>query len=779
MDAGHGPGSTVVVTDSGKRVYLPFQADCVLRVEGGAVTDARIYRNYHWQPTSAADFKLESRDAEFVVSFRASTLFDCVRAVQWFRQQKDGLIILDRGGIRSSNNGDVYFSRYYTVEADGQWVECGRYGALGNRPRIYQMLPRLFGNENETRKVNGTLAENGVGKFSDLSLPVLQQLKADGLTHIWLTGVLQQATSTDYSKIGQAPDDPDLLKGIAGSPYAVRDYFDISPDYADNPAQRLDEFKALAERMHTAGLKLLIDFIPNHVARSYASDIHPELDFGVNDRKNVYFDSDNNFYYLTSKVAKGNAPLRLPTVDHKTGRILNETARLVGHADGYFMPERVHGRVTGNNQATWRPTDGDWYETVKLNYGFDFIHRDRPPEYPTAVSPRKPTPDTWKKMDAILAYWQSMGVDGFRVDMAHMVPPEFWKWSIHRAKERDAEVFFCAEAYNDDPAKVPSHDPALEADTNVMVALLDAGFQAVYDDPGYDTLEKIYHGSAWANDLQTVEDEFGPYFFECALRYAENHDEVRLANSNSWGGLGMEVGRPVAGTLFGLSQGPVMIYHGQEVGELGEGREGFGGDDQRSTIFDYWSLPELNKWWNGGAADGGHLSPAQVDLRAWYVRLLKLQVEPAFTQGTTIMLNHANVDNPAYGRVERTSASGHWIFSYLRSDMGSGSHYLVTANFNPQSGMSKVRIHLPEVAAEALALNRSSNSWLVLRDRLSTSNQLYTMKVSDVLEHGIYVEQINSLDVNYWEIRIEREKPGNSIMAPTMGRMSSTRNRAK
>ena len=147
------------------------------------------------------------------------------------------------------------------------------------------MLPRLFGNENNTRKTNGTLAENGTGKFSDLSTPVLEGFRSDGFTHIWLTGIIQQATATDYSQQGQPSDDPDLLKGIAGSPYAIRDYFDVCPDYADNPARRMEEFTALASRMKAAGLSLLIDFVPNHVARSYWSDVRPNLSFGANDRR--------------------------------------------------------------------------------------------------------------------------------------------------------------------------------------------------------------------------------------------------------------------------------------------------------------------------------------------------------------------------------------------------------------------------------------------------------------------------------------------------------------
>ena len=149
------------------------------------------------------------------------------------------------------------------------------------RPVIYQLLPRLFGNTNETRKTNGTLAENGCGKFSDIDAPALGSLAGMGFTHLWLTGVLEQASGTAYPD--RPADDPDILKGIAGSPYAIRDYFDVCPDYADDPAKRLDEFKALLDRCEAHGLKVLIDFVPNHVARSYGSDVRPELSFGADD----------------------------------------------------------------------------------------------------------------------------------------------------------------------------------------------------------------------------------------------------------------------------------------------------------------------------------------------------------------------------------------------------------------------------------------------------------------------------------------------------------------
>jgi glycosidase len=769
FDAGPGFGSSVVSVDEARRLFLPFQADKLVKIENGAVVGVWSYEDFRWQAADAASVRVVAEDADALqLEWGKTRKTDGIRKVQWFVTGADGELAIDKKHFQGGGD-EVYLPHYYEPGASGEWVLRGRFGDPHTKFRIYQMLPRLFGNANEQRTINGTLLENGSGQFNDLSEAVLAELQAYGYTHIWLTGVLQQATSTDYSEVGQAADDPDLLKGIAGSPYAIRDYFDVSPDYAEDPARRLEEFRELTERMQAVGLKTVIDFVPNHVARSYASDIRPELAFGVSDRKSVFFEPRNNFFYLTEEVVEGAGPLRLPTVDAQTGKVVNETARLVGKADGFFLPEKEHGRVTGNNVVSWRPSEGDWYETVKLNYGYDFLNPDRLPEYPSAVTPRKTIPDTWKKMDAIIAYWQEFGVDGFRVDMAHMVPPEFWKWLIHRARERDADVFFFAEAYDNDPAKVASREPTLRPSDNVMLLLLDAGFDAVYDDPGYDTLEHIYNAGAWANDLQDVQAKLGPFFFDRAVRYAENHDEIRLAHPESWGGQDMHVGRPVTATLFGLSRGPVMIYHGQEVGEPALGREGFGGDDQRTTIFDYWSMPEFNKWWNEGAADGGGLSEAQSALRAWYSRLLHLQTEPAFADGNFIPLNHANRDNPFFGKVEDVGPSGHWMFAYLRSEPETNNAYLVTSNFHPDATLRHVRVRLPEAAVRALELDAAHGKWLVARERLAEDGQpVRAMRVSDALREGLYLDGLQPLSAYYWELQLVSDLPEGAVVTASL-----------
>lgn len=772
VDAGPGFGSTVVQPQhllgdgaAAGRLFLPFQADWLLRLEDGRPSHAFYFRDFLWREAVASPQVIWSGDGLVLLPPTGASNHE-PRKAQWFSQAADGTLAQEH--VYATRMGtEVYLPKYYRF-IDGDWHTHGRFGAFGERPVVYQMLPRLFGNTNETRRINGTLEENGVGKFSDLSETVIRRFRDEGITHIWLTGVLRQATSTDYSDIGLPPDDPDLLKGIAGSPYAIKDYFDVSPDYADDPAQRLEEFRALLERTGAAGMGVVIDLVANHVARSYESTVRPDLSFGNNDRTDVFFDPRNNFFYLTPEVTPPGEgpPLRLPTVDPTTGEVVSETAALVGGADGLYDPERRIGRVTGNDVVSWRPSMGDWYETVKLNFGYNFLDRNAAPEYPSAVTPEKAIPDTWLKMDKVVAYWQELGVDGFRADMAHMVPPEFWKWLIHRARQRDPEVFFFAEAYNDDPAKVASREPVLDERDGVMIALLDAGFASVYDDPGYDALEALYEGKAWANDLAVDEWNLGPFFFDCAIRYAENHDEPRLAHPDTWGGVGMEVGPPVTAALLGHSRGPVMIYHGQEVGEPAIGREGFGGDDTRTTIFDYWSMPEFNKWWNNGALDGGGLSPQQQELRAWYVGLLEALRHPAFTKGTQYPLNPANVHNPFFGKIEDLGPSGHWLYAYLRHDPGSGALVLVTVNLNPVSTMHHVRIRIPSSTWQSIGL-AGGDGWLNMRDLLAGDvAESLAMGLADARREGIYIPELPPLTARYWVLWLAGEAQADARQAP-------------
>lgn len=588
------------------------------------------------------------------------------------------------------------------------------------RPAIYQLFVRLFGNTNETRKPNGTLAENGCGKFSDINDAALVSLKEMGFTHVWLTGVLEQSSGTSYP--GRPADDPDILKGLAGSPYAIRDYFDVCPDYAVVPERRLEEFRALVDRCHHHGLKVIMDFIPNHVSRCYGSDVCPEHSFGTGDDRDVFFARENHYFYLGSGDPGDGPPLKLP-----------------GSGDGYFGPEAEFGKVTGNNVVSWTPSANDWYETVKLNYGHDFTMGRDTSHLPGPDSTPEEVPKTWRTMDEILSYWQGFGVDGFRVDMAHMVPMEFWHWAVGRARSRQPGVFFSAEAYDSDPAKL--------TDGNVLDALLDAGFDAVYDKRTYDIAEGIYEEGKWANDFDTGGHE--ERRFHRLLRFVENHDEVRLACPEVWGGHGMEVGRAASAVLLGMGRGPIMIYNGQEIGEAGGDEAGYSSDHKRTTIFDYWCMKEFVKWVNGGRYDGGGLSEAQRDLRAWYGKLLRLLSRPAFSAGEFYGLNWFNRENPSFGRLPGEKVSGHWIYAFLRHDPGSGESFLVVANFHPQQNMQDLHVVIPEGAWEFLG--RAADPEWVFHDRLE--GQWRGVAERDVLDsEGINIGELEAMNAAVLEI---------------------------
>jgi len=772
----------------GSTVFLPFKADLLLSIEARTdemISLVRKWENWRWADRERTDAIEANRDElvfhlsrDIVVGERIDFVLYAKDPKAndgwgWFWGCSDRTV---EGGI-----GDKYIPHYHqlNLSSDPTLTLRTRAGTEEPRVRIYQLFVRLFGNTNQTRKQNGTLAENGVGKFADINDAALASIRQMGFTHVWLTGVLQQATATDYSEFGQPADDTDLLKGLAGSPYAIKDYFDVCPDYASNPAARLAEFQQLVTRLHAHGLKTIIDLVPNHVARSYGSCVKPDCDFGTcgragaGDDTTKFFDPHNNFFYL---VPDGNGPpLRLPTF--RDGVALSPTCQAVAAVydrrdptddggprpplqicDGIFDGEKTFGRVTGNNCVSWTPQLHDWYETIKLNYGFDFTDPSKSiREYPNAWAPDKPLPDTWQKVDKVIAHWQSLGVDGFRCDMAHMVPPEMCAWAIAQARRRQADVFFMGEAYNDDPAKVPGSDPVVSqlnfGRGNVLFDLLNAGFNAVYDAPVYRALKRIYDGTGWANDIdREITDEF---ICHNSVRYAENHDEVRLAAHREWGGVGREVGRPVSAILYGLSRGAIMLYNGQEIGEPAEGAEGFGGDDARTSIFDYWSMPEFTKWVNDHKYDGGQLSSAQKQLREFYSRLINLVGEPAFRDGKFFPLNPANRDNPAFGRLPGEETSGHWLYAFLRYDISSPQRFLVLANLHPTISFQNVRVLLPAPALEFLDLSQhSSDTTLKLMERLGERGTGTVVAIEDAVKAGVPISEMPALSAFYFQFAL-------------------------
>jgi glycosidase len=754
LGSAHGPGAAIVPFSrsvEGSTVFLPFRANRLIRIELPASESSwtcRIFGLTLWsEPRGGTGFvTMESTGDVLRCSVNLRGLGPAVLCAIYAKDltANDGWgRLIDIAGERTHGVcGDCCVDSYHRITVEKNEVQRIPHRLPRERIRIYQLFPRLFGNLNERRKPNGTIHENGVGKFADINAEALRSLRNLGFTHIWLTGILRQLSATSYPEIGQEADDPDLLKGLAGSPYAIKDCFDVCADYALDPAQRLVELQAMIRRIHNHGLRVLIDFIPNHVARSYDSRVRPDLNFGAADDRTKFFDPRNNFFYV-----HGSGGVRLPS--WKEGRPISATCQILGTCDGRFDGESNFARVTGNNVASAEPKLHDWYETVKLNYGFNFMDNSR--AYPCGSGPHLPIPDTWMKMDGVLAHWQRMQIDGFRCDMAHMVPAEFWAWAISRARGRDPQTLFIAEAYDNDPMKVPGADPLLCAlndhKGHVMFDLLNAGFTAVYDDPSYKRVKAIYDGLAWANDLDATRPH--DFIFQNSLRYAENHDEVRLASRDHWGNVGMNVGRPVAAILYALSRGPILLYSGQEVGEPATGSEGFGGDDGRTTIFDYWSMPELVKWVSEHRYDAAGLSDEQKNLRAFYGRLLRTANAPAFCDGEFFPLNAANIDNPAFGRIPGESASGHWVYAFLRYDPDSKQRILVVANLHRSELLRDVRIRVPSEGLQFLSVPSLADA--TARDLLSPDEaRLASFSAADELLAG----DLPPLSAFYFELLI-------------------------
>lgn len=518
---------------------------------------------------------------------------------------------------------------------------------------VYQMMTRLFGNKTALNKPYGTLAENGVGKFNDINGVALRSIKDLGVTHVWYTGVIEHAVLTDYSKYGIALDDADVVKGRAGSPYAIKDYYDVNPDLAVNVPDRMKEFEQLVERTHSNGLKVLIDFVPNHVARAYKSDAKPDgvKDLGETDDKTVKFSANNNFYYLPGESFV--VPKDFKSIPADT---------LYPAADGKF--NETPAKVTGNNQFTASPGVNEWFETVKLNYGVDIQNNNK--------AYFEPIPDTWIKMKDILVFWANKKVDGFRCDMAEMVPVEFWNWAIPQVKAVNPEIVFVAEIYN--PAQYRNY--------------IETGkFDYLYDKVQlYDTLRGLINNKRSAKDIDVIQKSLDGINANM-LHFLENHDEQRIASPDFAGSAWKIVPAMVVSAT--IDQGPVMIYFGQEVGEPGAGAEGFGGKDGRTTIFDYWGVPEHQKWMNGGAFDGALLSEQQKSLRKFYSTLLNLsQTNPAIVSGGYFDLT--------------VSDDVHAFVRYAGSEK-----LLIVSNFD--SKVKPVKLVIPENVVAALQLKADKN----------------------------------------------------------------------
>ena len=586
------------------------------------------------------------------------------------------------------------------------------------KPVIYQIVVRYFGNMNTTNQHDGTIEANGCGKFADITETALQALKDLGVTHVWLTGCLRQATLTSYPELGLPSDDPDVVKGRAGSLFAVRDYFDVCPDYARHPPNRLDEFSALVDRVHCAGLKALLDFVPNHVARGYHSVVKPELDFGTGDDTGKFFAPNNHFFYLVN-VPGRKLTLSKPASWNPAGVKF----------DGEFAPEDGSvGRppkVTGNNVTSPNPGTNDWYDTIKLNYGYNFVDRTWHCD---------PRPRTWDVVEQILAYWQAKGVDGFRCDFANYVPAEAWTFLIGQARQRDPNAFFFAEAYVNPFAGNGNPLTSLQQ-------LIDSGFDAVYHDLAYDLLKAIYQGKASQDDYHH-EMAFPPIARDRVVEYLENHDERRVASpivleagpDNSGFG-SAEAGYQLAPLQYLSSSGPVLFLNGQEVGEPGAQAEGYQLADGRTTIFDYWAMPEFVKWVNARRYDGGGLSKTQLAIRRFYSALLGLCQDPSVLGDGYWGLKYFN-------RLERFKDCSDDLYSFARFQTGSRRMLVVVANFRPRAA-EQGRIRIPQELIAAVGFTSDVSVRLLLDREARRDTSVATVNAGRLTSDGFLVSVPN------------------------------------
>ena len=549
-----------------------------------------------------------------------------------------------------------------------------------NKVIIYQIFTRLFGNRNLSRKENGTIAENGCGKMADLTPKVLKDLAAMGVSHVWYTGIIRHATQTDYTKYGIPRQHPAIVKGRAGSPYAITDYYDVDPDLAVNVDQRMQEFEELVKRTHEAGLKVIIDFVPNHVARQYQSVCKPEgvTDLGEDDNQDHGFDPQNNFYYCPGQ-------------------------RFAPYFDLYNGEEEpyieIPAKATGNDHFDNAPSQTDWYETVKLNYGVDY--------YAGYVGHFNPTPSTWYKMTEILMFWASKGVDAFRCDMAEMVPAEFWRFATHAVHEEYPHIQFIGEVYN--PYDYRRY-------------LLN-GFDYLYDKVGmYDTMRSVicHHAptSAISYAWQQTDD-----IRDHMLYFLENHDEQRIASDFFAADGRKGVPAMIASVL--MQQNPFMFYAGQEYGERGMDKEGFSGNDGRTTIFDYWSVDTLCR------AAEGKLTAEEKELFDIYKKTLLLaRKEKAVSEGVFFDLMYVN------GHLERQ-------YAFLRK--AGNDLLLVAVNFDDQEVEIDVRI--PAHAFD----------YLKVKEQTATATDLLTREKQGVMLHqdGSVRMKMEARNGRVWKIKVK------------------------
>lgn len=584
---------------------------------------------------------------------------------------------------------------------------------------IYQVFTRLFGNTITNNKPWGTLEENGVGKFVDFTNNALNEIKALGVTHIWYTGVPHHAVIRDYTAYGISNDDLNVVKGRAGSPYAVKDYYNVNPDLALDPAKRLEEFKALVKRTHDAGMKVIIDIVPNHVARGYKGITNPKgvSDFGYGDDTSVEYEKDNNFYYIPGT--------EFQKPDWKGGYI-----PLGG--DNPNLPNatlvEIPAKWTGNGARSPQPDMNDWYETVRVNYGvrpdggldFDMLPNDYgDKDYKEHFNywKKKIVPSSWRKFRDIALYWLKLGVDGFRYDMAEMVPVEFWSFMNSSIKMKNPDAFLMAEVYNPDLYRMYIHKGKMDY---------------LYDKVDfYDGLKHIMKGYGWSDHIPVVQNGLQDIEHHM-LHFLENHDEQRIASPEFVGNA--EIAKPAMVVSATISSSPTMIYFGQEVGEAAVEHPGFG-SPSRTSIFDYIGVPHFQRWVNNKKYDGGQLTSNELELRDFYKRLLNFTITSTALMGAYREIHFYNK--------ELTENYNHRVLSYVR--WSAHQKLVVVVNFDADHHFA-FDLKLPVDLVNEWGLKRGSYSFMDVLQ--GTSNTMAIEK-----GEGHMAVHLNSLESFIFELK--------------------------
>ncbi|MFI0430632.1 alpha-amylase family glycosyl hydrolase [Mariniflexile sp. HMF6888] len=585
---------------------------------------------------------------------------------------------------------------------------------------VYQVFTRLFGNTNTNNKPWGSIEENGVGKFNDFTDKALKEIKDLGVTHIWYTGVPHHNVITDYSKYGISNDDPDVVKGRAGSPYAVKDYYNVNPDLAVHVENRLQEFRDLIERTHTAGLKVIIDIVPNHVARNYQGLTNPKgvEDFGASDDKSKVYHVNNNFYY------NPNDAFKVPEWEQGYTPLGAEKHPLEDHVF-YENP----AKWTGNGSRLAQPNPNDWYETVKINYGVSPDGKKDFDELPAGFENKdykkhvefwkdKTVPNSWKKFRNIALYWINFGVDGFRYDMAEMVPVEFWSYMNSSIKMKNPNAFLMAEVYN----------PSLYRDY-IKKGKMDYLYDKVQL---YDTIKHIMQGygktdhiPAIQNDLKDIEHHM--------LHFLENHDEQRIASPEFAGSA--EKGKPAMVVSATIGTSPTMVYFGQELGEPGAENAGFG-HPSRTSIFDYIGVPHLQRWVNNKQFYGGQSTEAEKSLRDFYKRLLNFTINSSALMGNyqdIHLFNRKNTENYSDN-----------VLSFIR--WSPDEKLIIVSNFDADNGQ-EFQLKIPQDIIKA---------WNLVDGNYKVKDELYkAFSSAIVVENGVGSIKIKLKSLESFILKVE------------------------